>query len=45
MYHWGDKRRIATYYKELAEKEGQEEAAHNASVAEKMAALKEELLK
>ena len=45
MYHWEDKRRIATYYKELADKEGQEEAAHNASVAAKMAALREELLK
>lgn len=45
MYHWGEKRRIATFYKELAEKEAAEEAAHDAVVAEKMAALKAELLK
>jgi hypothetical protein len=45
MYHWGEKRKIATFYRELAEKESAEEAAHDALVAEKMAALKEELLK
>jgi len=44
MYHWGEKRRIATFYRELAEKEAAEEAAHDAAVAEKMAALKAELL-
>lgn len=45
MYHWDEKRKIATYYKELAEKEAAEEAAHDAVVAGKMAALRAELLK
>jgi hypothetical protein len=45
MYHWDEKRRIGKFYKELGEKEAAEEAAHDALVAEKMAALKAELLK
>jgi hypothetical protein len=43
-WHWGEKRRIATYYTELAQKELEEDNARKQELFTKLTALEDELL-
>ena len=43
-WHWGEKRRIATYYTELAQKELEDETARRQELVSKLTALEDELL-
>jgi hypothetical protein len=43
-YHWNEKRRIAEYYAQLAQKEQEDEAAYTADLRGKLKTLEEELL-
>jgi len=43
-WHWGEKRRIATFYTELAQKELEEEQSRRQELLSKLTALEDELL-